>query len=321
MSMELNSSFACYLQGMLDIKRNSGYSMEHLVGHLEDFDRYCVKNGVESTILDKELAEGWALSVEGMSPWWNNDRLCAMRHLGEYLLALGIDAYVPTMRFKEPRPKPPQLLTDEQLAEFFEAADSLEFSVQTPFRHLVAPVMYRLIYCCGLRSSEACRLQVEDVDLNSGRIMIRKSKRRKDRVVYASLDVLGLCQAFDARMQTLVPTREFFFPYQDRRGYDSNLVTLLYDKILKMTSFCGTTSKKPTCHGLRHLFAVNSMRKCMEEGRDFGQAIHYLSRYLGHEGPEQTLYYLHSSPSIAGAIRTMAEGLNDVIGGGWYVED
>ena len=321
MSMELNSSFACHLQGMLDVKRNSGFSMEHLVGHLEDFDRYCIENGVGGTTLDKELVEGWALSGEGMSLWWKNKRLCAMRHLGEYLLALGMDAYVPTMRFKEPRPKPPQLLTDGQLSEFFEAADNLKASAQTPFRHLVAPVMFRLIYCCGLRSSEACRLTVEDIDFNSGRIMIRKSKRRKDRVVYAAPDVLELCQAFDSRMQDMVPRRESFFPYQDGRGYVCYLVTLLFDKVLGMTSFYNTTSKKPTCHGLRHLFAVNSMRKCMEEGRDFGQAIHYLSRYLGHEGPQQTLYYLHASPSIAGAVRAMAEDLNDVIGGDWHVED
>ena len=321
MSMELNSSFACYLQGMLDVKRNSGFSMERLAGHLEDFDRYCIENDVKDTILDKELVEGWALSIEGMSPWWMNSRLCAMRHLGEYLRALGMDAYVSTMRFKKPKPKQPHLLTDEQLAEFFAAADSLKPSVRTPFRHLVAPVMFRLIYCCGLRSSEACRLTVEDIDLDSGRIMIMKAKRRKDRVVYAAPDVLELCKTFDLRIKAMAPTREFFFPYQDGRGYTCYMVAQLYDKILNMTTFNNMTSKKPTCHGLRHLFAVNSMRKCMEEGRDFGQAIFYLSRYLGHEGPQQTLYYLHSSPSIAGAIRTMAEGLNDVIGGDWYVED
>lgn len=38
------------------------------------------------------------------------------------------------------------------------------------------PVLFRMLYCCGLRPAEAVRLRVSDVDLYSGVLHIRESK-------------------------------------------------------------------------------------------------------------------------------------------------
>ncbi len=64
----------------------------------------------------------------------------------------------------------------------------------SPARHLVIPVFFRVLYCCGLRSSEARLLKVEDVDLETGKLTIRQSKGNKDRNVMMSEDVLDLCR-------------------------------------------------------------------------------------------------------------------------------
>lgn len=63
--------------------------------------------------------------------------------------------------------------------------------------------------------------------------------------------------------------------------------------ILKKTELDKEFSVKPTVHGMRHLFAVKSMKKCLEQGEDFGNWIKYLSKYMGHESTEETMYYLH----------------------------
>jgi integrase len=43
--------------------------------------------------------------------------------------------------------------------------------------------MARLLYGCGLRLMECCRLRVKDVDFGRGQIMVRQGKGNKDRVV------------------------------------------------------------------------------------------------------------------------------------------
>ena len=45
------------------------------------------------------------------------------------------------------------------------------------------PMIFRTLYCCGLRVSEATRLQCEDVDLSEGIITVREYKFDKTRYV------------------------------------------------------------------------------------------------------------------------------------------
>ena len=47
----------------------------------------------------------------------------------------------------------------------------------------MVPALFRLLYSCGLRVSEALHVQVADVDLAVGVLTIRQSKFRKDRLV------------------------------------------------------------------------------------------------------------------------------------------
>jgi integrase len=177
-----------------------------------------------------------------------------------------------------------------------------------------------MIYCCGLRNSEACNLLRSDVDLARGTANIIRSKGLKDRIVYLATDMMYLCERYDHEANLLLPDREYFFISHYDKHLRNTTVCKIFDNIVAKTSFRGKTSKKPTCQGLRHLFAVNSMRKCLADGGDFGTSIFYLSRYLGHSSPEETLYYLHLTMDLAGGIREMASGFEDVIGGVWHVE-
>jgi integrase/recombinase XerD len=48
-------------------------------------------------------------------------------------------------------------------------------------RHLVMPVLFRTIYACGLRLSEARLLRPDDVDTDAGVLQVRGAKGGKDR--------------------------------------------------------------------------------------------------------------------------------------------
>ena len=59
-------------------------------------------------------------------------------------------------------------------------------------------MLFRLELCCGMLPNEPLNLRVEDVDLRTEDIFIRKSKRGKDRHIVISEDVRILCVNYGA---------------------------------------------------------------------------------------------------------------------------
>ena len=82
----------------------------------------------------------------------------------------GVDAYVlPAGVLEKPARYVPHIYSDRELAALFAQTDRCRYCSEVPFRHLVMPVLFRTIYACGLRCSEARLLRVEDVDIEHGR--------------------------------------------------------------------------------------------------------------------------------------------------------
>jgi integrase/recombinase XerD len=91
-----------------------------------------------------------------------------------------VPAYVLT---KGALPRParyiPHIYTDQELAALFTQTDRCRYCSQVPLRHLVMPVLFRTIYACGLRASEARLLRADDVDITTGVLQIRDSRVAK----------------------------------------------------------------------------------------------------------------------------------------------
>ena len=58
-----------------------------------------------------------------------------------------------------------------------------------------------MIFCCKLRVSEAWKLKIEDVDLESGKTIICQSKGMKDRIVFIPEDLIPLCNEYLALLE------------------------------------------------------------------------------------------------------------------------
>jgi site-specific recombinase XerD len=317
-----SSYFSQYLVEMMELKRNSGFSLGYMDTHVIEFDDFCNKSFPGKQHLDQELAESWIYDTNSESRSELNKRVRTMRHLANHLISLGISAYLCPIRIKIPKPSMPHIFTDEQLEELFRVCDSFESVAFPRYRHILFPTMFRVIYCCGLRNSEVCNLKHGDVNLKNGTIKVIGSKGHKDRAVYMAPDLVGLCGKYDAAMELLLPGREYFFPSQHHKHFINTSICRIFDEqILVKCSFYGKTSKKPTCHGLRHAFAVNSMRQCIANGDNFDAYIQYLCKYMGHSKPQETMYYLHMVVNIIPELRAKAKGLDDVIGGVFYAEE
>jgi integrase/recombinase XerD len=71
---------------------------------------------------------------------------------------------------------------------------------------------FYLLWHCGLRISEICSLQVDELDMEGRKLFIRYSKEAKDRVVYIShTTIMALRQYLASRSDQnsphLFPTR------------------------------------------------------------------------------------------------------------------
>ena len=60
-----------------------------------------------------------------------------------------------------------------------------------------------------------------------------------------------------------------------------------------MTASSKHCDKKPTPHSLRHGFVVDRINKWIIDGVDINVMLTYLSKYLGHNGPDDSFYYYH----------------------------
>jgi integrase len=188
------SNFAPHIEAMLEWRTSLGHSLRDMRNAMTGFDRFCSSHHPGETVLTRELATAWCRDTA--TGTWGAYRSRAVREFGKYLQLAGVDGFiVPSAWIARPVRGLPHMFTDEELAAFFRAADSINAEYRSPFREYTIPVIFRLILGAGLRPPEARRLRRRDVDTEGAMVVIEHSKRNKDRRVPVSRDLAGLLAA------------------------------------------------------------------------------------------------------------------------------
>ena len=121
-----------------------------------------------------------------------------IRQLALFMISLGKEAYIPSNFYKCEK-RLVHILSDDEISAFFHEIDSYSPEIKAvSFLRLSTEykVIFRLIYCCGLRISEARKLKWSDADLGAGILTIMHSKGHKDRLVYMSDDLTVLIKEY-----------------------------------------------------------------------------------------------------------------------------
>lgn len=298
------SAFASQLEAMLQWRAALGYSPATLAYPMASFDRFCAARPGE-TVLTRELVTDWC--QDGTRTEWPGYKAHAIRAFGKYLRLAGVEAFVLPAEWISPRSASlPHLFTDEELTAFFAAADSFTPRYDSPFRQYTIPVVFRLMLSCGLRPQEARLVRRRDVDTAKAVIMIEKSKRNKDRRVPVDHGLAGLLARFDDLAELRRPGREFFFEHHPGQPYPARWLTASYHQCRAMA---GGIAAGSTPYTLRHNYASRTLTRWVEEGRDLGTWLPYLSAYMGHDTYASTAYYIHLLPA-----RLAATGLTSAAG-------
>ena len=137
-------------------------------------------------------------------------------------------------------------------------------------------------YGAGLRISEACRLQVPDIDSKRMLLHIRDGKGGKQR--YAML-CPTLLEALRTYWRQARPSGDYLFPGQKPGSHlSASSVRKALDKAIQG---CGI-EKRVTPHVLRHSFATHLL--------DTGTDIRVIQVLLGHNSIQTTQVYTQVSP-------------------------
>jgi len=139
-----------------------------------------ILNSLEASkpILSKETVEILAARRPKESPATQVKRIIFLRQFATFMSVMGFEAYIYPKR-RMPQYKydfRPYLFSHEQIVSIIKAADEIVPTNYSPRAHLVYPAIIRTIYGCGLRSSEALKLEVRNVNLKDSILFIEKSK-------------------------------------------------------------------------------------------------------------------------------------------------
>ena len=291
------SALADNLTAFLEEKRSLGFVYKSEAYWLHDLDRYWREHGYDSDTLTEEYLQGWILKRETEGKKCHSSRGTVARQFSLYLIALGMDSYIPVISYKTERITP-HVFTVAELQELFQHIDSYVPKNNKHSLHRLAheyPVLMRILICTGMRISEVCGMKISDVDLKEGIISIYKAKGDRDRLVYLPDDLIPVLEDYLRYMKEKEGIQsEWFFPSEELETHiSSSSVRKRFNEALKKTSYAETCEKKPRIHDLRHTYVVLRINAWAAQGMDTSQMTIYLSKQLGHSDIEETYYYYH----------------------------
>ncbi len=188
-----------------------------------------------------------------------------------------------------PWPRLPQVLPDiwssDELEQLFAAVSDLRFRT-----------LLLTCYATGLRISEACHLQVSDIDRARCVLHVHQGKGKKDRFTPLSPRLLKHLEDY---WRIVRPVRPYVFPgIRSGRPMANKLPEAAMIEAVAQSG----VPKRATPHTMRHCYATHSL----ENGMD----IHTLQQILGHASLTTTQRYLHLSLKHISQARSPLELLN-----------
>lgn len=293
--MEFRSILQSEMNDFLALRQRSCSKScyDHDVFFIRSFDRYLSEHGVNSKNLTESVITNWVGTLSGKSSTIAN-KVITIRIFLSFLKGYGINPFIPEIP-KAHDDYVPYIYSDKEMEDIFSASDSLTKGVikNNSFIHLEMPMILRLMYGCGTRIGETLSIQMKDVDLDKGYLVLRKTKRNKERVVPMHESLTAILRDYCYAMGCIANADAFLFPANE----EGNPLTVnsARHKFNSILAEAGITrdgydfhERGPCLHCLRHVFAFKSFSQIEHEGINENDAIPYLSIFLGHDSLNET---------------------------------
>jgi site-specific recombinase XerD len=177
----------------------------------------------------------------------------------------------------------PKVLDDIQLKKLFEVQD---LNRRSGIRDRA---ILETLFSTGLRVSELVKLDIEDINLNSGEFSVI-GKGRKARIVYLSPEAINWLKKYLSTRHD--PYKPLFLRYSGKRMTESDfegeslrLTVRSVQRLVKKYVLRAGISVDATPHTLRHTFATGLLKE--------GAGLREVQELLGHSNVSTTQIYTH----------------------------
>jgi integrase len=304
-------SFKGHIKDHVELKRAVGYKYDMEAKHLKRFDRFTLEKYPFATALTREIVLDWCGRKSYEAQANQGSRASIIRQFAKYLDSIWVEAYIlPKGFYPAEEQYTPYIYTADELKRFFAQTDKCRYSCEFPYRHLIMPVFFRMVYMCGLRVSEARLLKVGDVDLERGILTIQHSKKDNSRLVPMSDGLTERCRRYSEKVHPFPAPEDYFFPALDGKPMTRGNVYNNFRRFLWRAGIShGGRGHGPRVHDFRHVYAVHCLKKWAEQGLDLAAYLPVLKTYMGHDSYEETAYYLRLTADVFPAITLKLETL------------
>ncbi len=297
----LKSPLANIITTYVAERRAIGYRCDEPARLLGKLDGFLAGHGLAAVELPRELVRPWLAKTPHEHPRTQAARAGVTRQLARFMADRGLPAYVPPpVRMEIARfDFTPYIFTRAEIRALLAGVDRLPATPRSPQRHLVMPELFRVLYGCGLRISEAVKLAVTDVDLGQGVLLLREAKFHKDRLVPVSPGLTERLRRYATAVDRARDLGHAFFPNRDGGHYTKGGVYGIFRRLLRDAGIShGGRGRGPRLHDLRHTFAVHRLEDWYRQGANLAAKLPVLSAYLGHQSLAGTQRYLRLTPAL-----------------------
>ena len=287
------------MRNHIALMRTSGFRYETQARWLLRFDRYLQLHPEFADEPVSVLLQHWSAARPSPNHVAECERVTRILGKAQHHLD-------PSIELKRPDSRPqaqvvqqwrrPYIYSPEEIRRLLDIARTYP-SPRAPLRPISFYTMLVLAYCAGLRLGELARLNLGDVDLQSGTIVIRETKFFKSRILPLTDSALSALREYlEARVEAKAsqsPDSGLFWHDWGNSRYTSQSIAWGLVNILRQAGIKPPKGKTgPRIHDLRHSMVVNRILEWYRAGINPQEKLPFLATYLGHRDIHSTLIYI-----------------------------
>ena len=278
-------------------RRACGYPYVESATILRRFDRMVAERFPDDTAVTKGACDAWLSLAGDEHPNEPVRRVSPVRQLARHVAASGRPSHMIPSGIPGKRPeRQARVLAPGEPSASLEAVDSCRPSACSPTKEYVVPTPSGMLYCCGMRSSEALLLDANGVDLETGRIDTRGREGWRGRTTCMGDDMPRVRGAYDDAVETMLPGRTPPFPNREGGFFSRHAPNRWFHQFWDpLPEAAHARGNPPRARDLGHTHAVTRPDRWVGEGADIEATCPYLSGFLGHANFSDTSYYLRMS--------------------------
>lgn len=288
-TVELRKNYDAYV----DFRCSTGVKFQANSKILDYFIRFCELHYADSNLPD-DVVNLWLSCNPNQKNKTKCSKVSAVKLFAQYLFSLGFAPLrIPYVHFSRATAFIPHIFTNEEIDRIWQTVDNLRQEKQFSNAHRCLPVLFRLLYSCGLRISEALAIELKDIDFEAKVITIRHAKNDTERLV-PFLDSLNeVLKRYAIECTSDLQSDSPFFYYRKGERISSLTVYSRFRRILLLSNIpYKGKDRGPRLHDFRHTFAVKAMNKLADENKDLYIVLPILAALLGHESVATTEKYI-----------------------------